>query len=97
MYSEGSKYSKSPDSSKKLTNGFLGCLTNLEKTNGCLDKIKAGEIPKLYYSSKTDYLFFEDDYLPIGYAQAALLFTIIFPTIGIIVWRKELDNDIRTM
>lgn len=23
-----------------------------------LDKIKAGEIPKLYYSSKTDYLFF---------------------------------------
>lgn len=62
-----------------------------------LDKIKAGEIPKLYYSSKTDYLFFEDDYLPIGYAQAALLFTIIFPTIGIIVWRKELDNDIRTM
>ena len=62
-----------------------------------LAKIKAGEIPKLYYSSKTDYLFFEDDYLPIGYAQAALLFTIIFPTIGIIVWRKELDNDIRTM
>ena len=62
-----------------------------------LDKIKAGEIPKLYYSSKTDYLFFEDDYLPIGYAQAALLFTVIFPTIGIIVWRKELDNDIRTM
>lgn len=62
-----------------------------------LDKIRAGEIPKLYYSSKTDYLFFEDDYLPIGYAQAALLFTIIFPTIGIIVWRKELDNDIRTM
>lgn len=56
-----------------------------------LDKIKAGKIPKLYYSSKT---FFEDDYLPIGSAQAALLFTIISPTIGIIVWRKELDNDI---
>ncbi len=46
---------------------------------------------------KSSGLFFEDDYLPIGYAQAALLFTIIFPTIGIIVWRKELDNDIRTM
>ena len=43
-----------------------------------MDKIKAGEIPKLYYSSKTEYLFFEDDYLPIGYAQAALLFTIFF-------------------
>lgn len=62
-----------------------------------LDKIETGEFPKLYYSSKTDYLFFEGDYLPIGYAHAVLLFTIIFPTIGVLIWRKELDNDIRTM
>ena len=43
-----------------------------------LDKIKSGYFPKLYYSSKTDYLFFEGDYLPVGYAQAALIFTFIF-------------------
>ena len=53
--------------------------------------------PKLYYSSKTDYLFFEGDYLPVGYAQAALLFTFVFPIIGTLIWRKELNNDIRTM
>lgn len=62
-----------------------------------LDKIKSGDFPKLYYSSKTDYLFFEGDYLPAGYAKAALLFTILFPVIGTLIWRKELDNDIRTM
>lgn len=62
-----------------------------------LDRIKSGDFPKLYYSSKTDYLFFEGDYLPVGYAKAALLFTIIIPVIGILIWRKELDNDIRTM
>ena len=62
-----------------------------------LDKIKSGYFPKLYYSSKTDYLFFEGDYLPVGYAKAALLFTIIFPFIGTLIWRKELNNDIRTM
>lgn len=62
-----------------------------------LNKIKSGDFPKLYYSSKTDYLFFEGDYLPVGYAQATLLFSIILPTIGTLIWRKELDNDIRTM
>lgn len=62
-----------------------------------LDRIKSGDFPKLYYSSKTDYLFFEGDYLPVGYAKAALLFTILFPVIGILIWRKELDNDIRAM
>ena len=62
-----------------------------------LAEIKSGDFPKLYYSSKTDYLFFEGDYLPVGYAKAALLFSIIFPVIGTLIWRKELDNDIRTM
>ena len=62
-----------------------------------LNKIKSGDFPKLYYSSKTDYLFFEGDYLPVGYAQATLLFTIILSAIGTLIWRKELDNDIRTM
>lgn len=62
-----------------------------------LNRVKSGSFPKLYYSSKTDYLFFEGDYLPVGYAKAALLFTIVFPTIGVLFWRKELDNDIRTM
>ena len=45
----------------------------------------------------TDYLFFEGDYLPVGYAKAALLFTFVFPIIGTLIWRKELNNDIRTM
>lgn len=69
----------------------------LHTGNKILDKIKSGDFPNLYYSSKTDYLFFEGDYLPIGYAEVALLFTIIFPTVGILIWRKELNNDIRTM
>lgn len=62
-----------------------------------LDKIKSGNFPKLYYASETDYLFFEGDYLPVGYAVAALLFSIIIPLVGSLIWRKELDNDIRTM
>lgn len=62
-----------------------------------LDKIKSENISNLYYFSKADYLFFEGDYLPVGYAKAALLFTILFPVIGTLIWRKELDNDIRTM
>jgi len=62
-----------------------------------LDKIKSGDFPKLYYSSKTDYLFFEGDYLPVGYAQAALIFTFIFSGIGTLIWRKQLDDDISKM
>ena len=62
-----------------------------------LDKIKSGYFPKLYYSSKTDYLFFEGDYLPVGYAQAALIFTFIFSGIGTLIWRKQLDDDISKM
>lgn len=69
----------------------------LHTGNRVLDKIKSGDFPKLYYSSKTDYLFFEGDYLPVGYAKAALLFTFVFPIIGTLIWRKELNNDIRTM
>lgn len=69
----------------------------LQTGDRILNKIKSGDFPKLYYSSKTDYLFFEGDYLPVGYAQATLLFSIILPTIGTLIWRKELDNDIRTM
>lgn len=57
----------------------------LHTGNKILDKIKSGDFPNLYYSSKTDYLFFEGDYLPIGYAEVALLFTIIFPTVGIVI------------
>lgn len=62
-----------------------------------LEQIKSGDFPKLYYSSQTDYLFFEGDYLSVGYAESALLFTIIFTAIGTFVWRKEFDNDVRTM
>ena len=36
------------------------------------NKIKSGDIPQLYYSSKTDYLFFEGDYLSVGYAQVSI-------------------------
>ena len=61
------------------------------------NKIKSGDIPKLYYSSKTDYLFFEGDYLPVGYAQVSLFFTVFFTVAGTLIWRKELDDDIRTM
>ena len=53
--------------------------------------------PKLYYASETDYLFFEGDYLPVGYAQAALIFTFIFSGIGTLIWRKQLDDDISKM
>ena len=37
-----------------------------------LDKIKSGDFPKLYYSSKTDYLFFEGDYLPVNGRSATV-------------------------
>lgn len=62
-----------------------------------LNKIKSGIFPKLYYASETDYLFFEGDYLPVGYAQAALIFTFIFSGIGTLIWRKQLDDDISKM
>ena len=81
-------YIKTPLKSKQYT---------LHTGDRILDKIKSGDFPKLYYSSETDYLFFEGDYLPVGYAEAALLFTIIFTIIGTLIWRKELNNDIRTM
>ena len=69
----------------------------LHTGNRVLDKIKSGDFPKLYYSSKTDYLFFEGDYLSVGYAQASLFFTVFFTVAGTLIWRKELDDDIRTM
>ena len=62
-----------------------------------MNKIKSGIFPKLYYASETDYLFFEGDYLPVGYAQAALIFTFIFSGIGTLIWRKQLDDDISKM
>ena len=60
-----------------------------------LDKIKSGNI-LTYTIFKNGLSIFEDD-LACGYAKAALLFTILFPVIGNLIWRKELDNDIRTM
>lgn len=62
-----------------------------------MDKIKSGDIPELYYSSETDCLFFEGDYMPVGYAEVALLITVVFPLIGALVYRKQLDDDISTM
>ena len=62
-----------------------------------MNKIKSGIFPKLYYASETDYLFFEGDYLPVGYAKAALIFTFIFSGIGTLIWRKQLDDDISKM
>ena len=62
-----------------------------------LNKIKSGIFPKLYYASETDYLFFEGDYLPVGYAKVALIFTFIFSGIGTLIWRKQLDDDISKM
>lgn len=62
-----------------------------------LNKIKSGIFPKLYYASETDYLFFEGDYLPVGYAEAVLIFTLIFSVGGAFIWRKQLDDDISKM
>lgn len=62
-----------------------------------LDKIKSGDMPKLYYSSETDCLFFEGDYMPVGYAGVALLCTIVFPLIGAWVYRKQMDDDVSSM
>lgn len=62
-----------------------------------LNKIKEGDFPKLYYAPETDYLFFEGDYLPVGYAEAVLMFTIFFTVAGVLIWRKQLDDDIGAM
>lgn len=93
----GYKEKSSYKSSNTILINYKSKQYALHTGNRILDKIKSGKFPKLYYSSKTDYLFFEGDYLPVGYAKATLIFTIIFPIIGTIIWRKELDNDIRTM
>lgn len=70
---------------------------SLHTGNRILNKIKSGDFPKLYYAPETDYLFFEGDYLPVGYAQATLLFTIFFTVLGVLIWRKQLDDDISKM
>ena len=69
----------------------------LHTGNRILNKIKSGNFPKLYYASETDYLFFEGDYFPVGYAEATLIFTLIFPAAGAFIWRKQLDEDISKM
>lgn len=92
-YKEKSNYK----SSNIILITYQSELYTLHTGDRVLERIKSGDFPKLYYYSKTDYLFFEGDYLPVGYAKVALLFTILFPVIGILIWRKELDNDIRTM
>lgn len=66
-------------------------------TNKCKDlntgKIKA----KLYYDKKKDKIFYEDYYFPIGYVKIAFITTFIIPLLGFLIYRKELNNNYKTM
>lgn len=92
----GFKEKSNYKSSNKIFITYKSKQYTLHTGDRILDKINL-EISLNYTILQKLIIFFEGDYLPVGYAKAALLFTIIFTIIGTLIWRKELNNDIRTM
>ena len=77
---------------------FNGKMYDVSASKGvCTDMEKGIAGHKLYYKEDTDELFFEGEYLPFPYVYLTYIAAIVFPLIGFIVYRKELNNDYRTM
>ena len=70
----------------------------VEMTRGNCEKIENKEIkPTYYYNEKKDIVFFKDYYVPIVYVYLTYISAFILPLIGFIVYRKELNNNYKTM
>lgn len=63
----------------------------------CSD-IAAGKIkPKLYYMKDKDKVFLENQYVPFPIVYLTYIASVILPLLGFIVYRKELNNNYKTM
>ena len=62
------------------------------------DDVEKGIIkPRLYYIKENNTVFFEDQYVPYPIVYITYIASVILPLIGFIVYRKELNNNYKTM
>src|SRR5690606_15544483 len=67
-------------------------------TEDLCKKINAGVVnPKLFYYKEKNIIFQEGLLIPKAYIYLSVLFTILFPLMGFIVYRKELNNSVSSM
>ena len=66
--------------------------------NGICSKIKEKKTtPKFYYMEEKKIVFIENQYLPFPYVYLTYFASLLIPLIGFVVYRKELNNNYKTM
>ena len=53
--------------------------------------------PKFYYMKEKNKVFLENQYLPFPYVYLTYTASVIFPLLGFVFYRKELNNSYKTM
>ena len=70
----------------------------VERSKEVYAEIAKGKVkPKFYYMKDKDMVFFENQYVPFPIVYLTYIASIILPLIGFIVYRKELNNNYKTM
>jgi hypothetical protein len=66
--------------------------------SGICSEIADGKIkPKFYYMKDKDKVFLENRYVPFPIVYLTYIASVILPLLGFIVYRKELNNNYKTM
>lgn len=63
----------------------------------CYDIVDGKIKPKLYYMKDEDKVFLENRYVPFPIVYLTYIASLILPLFGFIVYRKELNNNYKTM
>ncbi|MES2545431.1 MAG: hypothetical protein V4548_11130 [Bacteroidota bacterium] len=70
----------------------------VERSDEVYEDIRKGRIiPKLYYMKDKDLVFYENNYVPFPVVYLTYFISILLPLIGFVVYRKELNNNYKTM
>lgn len=86
--------------SSKIDINYNGKIYNVEvnRSEEVYTDIAKGKVkPKFYYMKDKDVVFYENQYVPFPIVYLTYLVAILLPLIGLIVYRKELNNNYKTM
>lgn len=84
--------------SSNIKISYIGEIYIVTVSNGICSKIAEKKInPKFYYMKEKNLVFLENQYLPFTYVYLTYFASLFLPLIGFIVYRKELNNNYKTM
>ena len=94
------RHSSFPEESSHIDINYNGKIYNVEvnRSEEVYEGIGKGKIkPKFYYMNDKDLVFYENQYVPFPVVYLTYIAAILLPLIGFIVYRKELNNNYKTM